>query len=373
MTINRATHTTRADTLFLSLVLALVARQAVMAETAHVSTGKPAASSAKTIPIPGKPTQETTAFDLVTKSFTKLSHKPITIDGYTFVPHVGKCWNVGSYKLRCGHQVLSSGKPNPHWPNSTFYSVVTPLIVPKAAVPRPGLSNAPSDIAAKMKPPLRAWAPGVSICGTGSPELVIECANCGVKCLYDYTFFSLGPKFRKLLKVNAGNDQLNFVDLGGDGSIEAIGWDQTFVCWNFGSASSPRPEVALRFLPGRAVLATEYMKAPPPTTAYMDKIVAETSTAFRPPQDGDPGGADDAAHGDLVVPYELVSNMLNLIYSGNAKAAWDFLDRVWPASNPRWQLSLSTEPLTREKFLVEFKKQLATSPYWHDIQKMNHL
>lgn len=52
--------------------------------------------------------------------------------------------------------------------------------------------------------------------------------------------------------------------------------------------------------------------------------------------------------------------MLNLIYSGNMAQAWKLLDLAWPEGMSG-----------KEKFLEEFKAQLATSPFWEEIEKMN--
>jgi len=52
--------------------------------------------------------------------------------------------------------------------------------------------------------------------------------------------------------------------------------------------------------------------------------------------------------------------MLDLIYSGNEKQAYQFLEKAWVTSTS-----------DKRKFIKEFQKQLETSPYWREIKVMN--
>lgn len=347
-------------------ILAYCLSAMVISSNAAIAIAAPGAlANSKTIPIPGSPSGSATAFELLAKAQFKLAHHPISVSGYSFVPHVGKAWNVGAYKLRKGKQTLSEGRPDPYWPNSSEYSVVLPLVVSRELVKRqtPG-----DDLAGRIKAPLRALAPGGSFCASGSPEMVLEYANCGAQCLYTYSFFSLGPEFKKLFQIDAGNDGLNFVVLSDDGTVAALGVDPTFVDWNFSSACSPRPGVILRFRQDKAVLASAFMKTPPPDSAFMKKVVAETKKTFHAENSG-----SSAATG-MTIPTELPANMLMLIYSGNAKLAWKLLDECWPAAKIcKWELSVKNESVSKEQFLSEFMKKLHSSPYWTEIKSMNSL
>lgn len=330
----------------------------------------PQAHAANMLTIPGKPSKDDTAFAIVSQANTKASHKKITIGEYVFVPQVGKCWNVGGYKLKRGNQVLSQGYPDKWWPNTTYFSVITPIVVPASYFPPRKLgAGSLDDFAGKMKGPLKVLAPGFSAFGSGSPELVIERANCGAKCLYEYSIFSLGKNFKKLAKIETGNDSINFIDIGGDGSVEGIGIEDTFTNWNFSSASSPRIRVILRIKNGKLRLANDLMKAPPPSATYMNKIIAETKTALQPPKEGDANEADASQSDRITMPFELPTNMLELIYSGNGKSAWEFLDQVWPQRNLTYEGG--EMPIRKEQFVAQFKEQLAKSPYWNDVKTLN--
>ncbi len=330
----------------------------------------PQAQAVNVLTVPGKPTKDDTAFAIVSKANVKSSHKKIAIGEYVFVPQVGKCWNVGAYKLKRGNQVLAQGHPDEFWPNSTYFTVITPIVVPKSYFPPRKLGvGSIEDFASKMSAPLKVLAPGFTAFGSGSPEIIIERANCGVKCLYEYSIFSLGKNFKKLAKIETGNDSINFIDIGGDGTIEGTGVEDTFSNWNFSSASSPRIRVILRIKDGKLRLANDLMKAPAPTATYMNKIIAETKTAMQPPKEGDAQEADSSQSDKITMPFDLPANMLELIYSGNGKSAWEFLDSVWPKRDLTYEGE--KDPVTKQQFIEQFKKQLATSPYWNDVKALN--
>ncbi|MBX9877791.1 MAG: hypothetical protein K2Y22_04980 [Candidatus Obscuribacterales bacterium] len=328
------------------------------------------AQAVNVLTVPGKPTKDDTAFAIVSKDSVKRSHKKITIGEYVFVPQVGKCWNVGAYKLKRGNKVLAQGLPDEYWPNSTYFTVIAPVVVSKTFFPPRKLGvGSIGDFASKIPAPLKVLAPGFSAFGSGSPEIIIERANCGAKCLYEYSIFSLGSNFKKLAKIETGNDSIEFIDIGGDGSIEGIGVEDTFSNWNFSSATSPRIKVILRIKDGKLRLATDLMKAPVPTAAYMKKIIAETKTAMQPPKEGDAGEGESRDSDKITMPFDLPTNMLELIYSGNGKSAWEFLDEVWPKRDLTFEGE--KDPVTKKQFVESFKKQLATSPYWNDVKAIN--
>ena len=52
--------------------------------------------------------------------------------------------------------------------------------------------------------------------------------------------------------------------------------------------------------------------------------------------------------------------MLELIYTGHARLAWDFAERAGPPARPG-----------KEAFLTEFRAPLAQSPYWPEVRAWN--
>lgn len=344
----------------------IISRQILVALLAFGCLPIEAGSAVMTIP--GKITKDDTALVIVSRANTKMSHKKVTVGEYVFAPQVGKCWNVGGYKLLRGSKVLSQGYPDKWWPNSTYFTVITPLVVPASYFPARKLGTSLDDFVGKMKAPLKVLAPGYSV--SGSPQMIIERANCGAKCLYEYEIFSLGKTFKKYPKIESGNDPITFIDIGGDGSIEAIFIENTFDYWKFSSASSPRIRVALRFKNGKPQLAADLMKTPPPTTSYMNKMIAETKKDLQPPKEGDPNYVSENSD-DIILPTVMVDNMLELIFSGNGKSAWEYLDQVWPSRKLTYESTMPKETVTKDQFIAQFKEQLAKSPYWNDVKAMN--
>ncbi len=64
---------------------------------------------------------------------------------------------------------------------------------------------------------------------------------------------------------------------------------------------------------------------------------------------------------DLGYAADLWATMLDLIYSGHAKEAYQFLDQAWPPSRAG-----------KETFVSEFRAQLARSPYQAAIASLEY-
>ena len=61
--------------------------------------------------------------------------------------------------------------------------------------------------------------------------------------------------------------------------------------------------------------------------------------------------------------------LVDLIYSGNAKAAWAFLDMYWII--PPGCTKFKENQQDKREFITAFKKQLARSLYWKDLKTLN--
>ncbi len=62
----------------------------------------------------------------------------------------------------------------------------------------------------------------------------------------------------------------------------------------------------------------------------------------------------------------LVSEMLNLIYSGNAGSAWKLVDEAW-GPDPHDKMRFAD----KEEFVREFRAWPPMSHYWPDIRAMS--
>ena len=115
--------------------------------------------------------------------------------------------------------------------------------------------------------PKERIATGKDITGRGVPNLVVSEWTGGAHCCFSAHVFELGKHFRKIASLDAGHGKLDFQDLDGDGSLEAILHDWSFAYWPRSFAESPAPRVILRFRDGRYQVAPDLMRKPPPPAA----------------------------------------------------------------------------------------------------------
>ncbi len=184
---------------------------------------------------------------------------------------------------------------------------------------------------------------GQSILGDSEPDLVISEINGGNNSLCDYYVFQIGDTFKFIAKIkDTGGGE--FKDLRGNGCLDLITYDVlTFDYWNCCGAISPHPTVILRYQDGKFRPDLAKMKKPAPTEPELEKLAAGFKARFADCQ-------NDYDFKEWSAPYQMWSEMLDLIYSGNMDSAWRLCDLSWPEKHPG-----------KELFLKEFKKQLATS------------
>jgi hypothetical protein len=189
---------------------------------------------------------------------------------------------------------------------------------------------------------------GTDVTGAGKPNLVVGEWTGGMHCCFIFYVFDLGGKGPTLIgKIDAEDSGLaSFQDAGHDGRIEFAGSDWNFENWHASSAESPAPDILLRFRDGKFRLALDMMQKSPPPLDQLSAGAVKVKDEF------------DGANPNP--PPDLWDEMLKLIYSGNAKLAWKFLELAWPAERPG-----------RNRFRKEFRKQLTKSMYWEDLGDLN--
>jgi hypothetical protein len=188
---------------------------------------------------------------------------------------------------------------------------------------------------------------GKDITGRGIPNLVISAWSGGAHCCYTYHILELGKAVRQVAALEVTHAALShFEDLDNDGKLELVTADFTFAYWKASFAASPAPLVILEYRDGLYRLAGRLMLRPAPSEERLSELAKVVSE-------------DDAWQmNDL--PASLWKTMLDLIYTGNADTAFRFADKAWPAAVSG-----------KEAFLSAFRKQLALSPYWVEINRMN--
>ena len=176
--------------------------------------------------------------------------------------------------------------------------------------------------------------------GDGIQDLVIEHFPRHAQCCWGYTIVSLGETPKELANLEGFPSPLTFHDVNADGIYEVITDDWNYYSWY----ASPR--VIFRYENGEYKLASNLMKRPAPTPRELAAKAAEFRKA--------------PLYNALPVPLEVYRYMLDLIYSGNEKSAWAFLNRVWPAQRT-----------DKQQFIESFKEQLAKSRFWPEVHNMS--
>lgn len=192
---------------------------------------------------------------------------------------------------------------------------------------------------------------GKAITGNGIPNLLVEeTTGAGDRCCTRFHIFELGQGFHCITTAYTGWGHAEFDDLDNDSALEITFEDWTFAYWHTCFACSPFPKVILKFKNGTYQFASNLMQqpAPPPDeiTARMQEVKVDPYWKV----------------GVEYPPDKLWAYMLDLIYTGHADLAWQFFDQAWP-----------TEVPGKTKFLAEFMSQLASSPYWPELKKMNNI
>lgn len=191
--------------------------------------------------------------------------------------------------------------------------------------------------------------PGADVFGTGEPVWVIDSYSGGAHCCYEALLFGVGPVFREAGRLPGGDAPGRFRQLGGKWLYER--YDTTFDYWKTPFAYSPQCRVTLGFQGGSWKLQARLMRRRP----YTDREIAVLARMVSS------DGWDDTEMPDFNrYNPELWEYMLDMIYSGNPKLAFEFLDLAWPAR-------LAGE---KEEFRRAFLSQLHISPYWGELEQV---
>ena len=181
---------------------------------------------------------------------------------------------------------------------------------------------------------------GSDITARGVPMLVVSEWTGGAHCCFRFHLFEVGTQFRFLQTIDAGHgDQSRFENLDPDPALEFQMNDWTFAYWRTSFAQSPAPRVILKFSEGQYRLSPALMRKVPSSESALRQKAAELASS-------------DAWNAGGQPPVELWVEMLDLIYAGNSREAWELLLMSWPANNA-----------DRADFEREFRAQLARSPF----------
>ncbi len=197
---------------------------------------------------------------------------------------------------------------------------------------------------------------GASITGKRRRELVVVNWTGGAHCCYTLSIIALEDQPFLIQEIELEHSWPDFKDLNKDGILELLISDWTFAYWKIPFAQSPAPQITLGFNGRRWVFEPRWNKKARPSPNDFLASQAKIKQAFVDTKlDASLGDREDTG-----APVLLWTEMLNLIYSGNADLALKLFDSAWPADSPH-----------KKKFQCEFGRQLGQSPFFEDLRKIN--
>jgi hypothetical protein len=194
---------------------------------------------------------------------------------------------------------------------------------------------------------------GMDITGDGVPNLVIRQWLGSVHGDSKYLVLEVDDSVVNEIGTIDGLLDVKFQDLNNDGIFEITGKDKAYIYFDGDSfTSSPLPLVILsynkslaKFVPDKKLM----LKSPFPQDqldilSLKYKENPRWSKEFRPPS-------------------ELFVTMLELIYSGNKKQAWELFNASWP----------NVSNVLKEQYKEALEKNLRKSPFYPAIANWNKL
>jgi hypothetical protein len=175
---------------------------------------------------------------------------------------------------------------------------------------------------------------------TPGPDIILMSWSGGAHCCPTYRVFQFMHHHVILQEIETWDSEGKVVVNPRGGPPGFTFLDSNFAYWNTPFASSPMPNVALKWRNGRYIADRAAMLKPPPDDAAFAKMGTEVAAAlsgwkgpYVPLDDewdveehGQPrGGVEKPAPPPILWDY-----LLKLIYSGNARLAVQLFDATWP-------------------------------------------
>lgn len=158
----------------------------------------------------------------------------------------------------------------------------------------------------------------------GIPELVFYGWSGGAHCCHTGYIIELSKPMKVLLDLNTGSSPIDLIDKNQDGIVEIVLGDSAFNYWNSSHATSPMPEVVLSYNKekGQYIVNTELMRKQAPSQKEIETMAANIDQGCW--KEG--YICSQPRSQQSRVPW---SYALDLIYSGNAKEARQYIDLAW--------------------------------------------
>lgn len=187
--------------------------------------------------------------------------------------------------------------------------------------------------------------------GDGTPDIAVGYYTGGAHCCFDMHFYELGANGVKKLKIISGQDSpIIAIGKQTSGSLILQTGDSNFAYWKTCFACSPIPKVILTYQNGEFRPDTKLMNKPAPSIENLRAKAEE----YKKEMNSDPYiSSEDGTFAPV-----FWEEMVELLYTGNETAAWQFFDLVWDKQKPG-----------KEKFKQDFLEQLNKSEYWRQMQE----
>ena len=186
-------------------------------------------------------------------------------------------------------------------------------------------------------------ANGTDLTGTGRPDMIVVSWSGGAHCCNKHYVFELAPKFRLIIRVDDGdNDLAHFVKLADERSYFYVTRD-IWAYWPGSYASSVSHKVILKWDGNNLVLDPEKLKWKAPSLEQWNAALRDADDALK----------DEGVYTREELGKTLWDTTLDLIYTGHSDLAWKFVSEVNPKALTGNNPSLS-----------EFCSLLKNDEYW---------
>ena len=186
---------------------------------------------------------------------------------------------------------------------------------------------------------------GQDLTASGAPHVVIYEWTGGAHCCIVAHVIRLGKTLQEIATIDGEHSDPEFRAAQPGQPWEVWVRDWTFAYWPASFASSPAPEVILRWDGRRYIVARARMQEPAPPRRQLAALAQKLR--------GDKAWSEDPPF----VPPELYITALDLMYSGHEGLGWWFIQEALAPQYPQ-----------RGEFLSGLKSRLAASTYWQSLK-----
>jgi hypothetical protein len=191
---------------------------------------------------------------------------------------------------------------------------------------------------------------GPDFTACGKPHAVVFEYTGGNHCCTSAYVFLLGDEPRLLATIEGRHSTPVFRKTAFGQPWEIVMRDWSYAYWPSSFATSPAPEVILRWNGDAYVTAPNRMAKPAPSESELE---AKARSIRRSPE----WTFETNRYLRANIPSGLMQTALDLMYSGHEELGWKFIRQAWCPGFP-----------LDETLLTDLRKRRSESPYWPAIE-----